>query len=90
MPLYYFECQDCKNFWEALISSSDKDLICPKCNSKNINKIFGKTNKIRNWNSSTPLDDDATKNKVLMRIPEYKDRNSGKELGMGNPEVKII
>lgn len=92
MPLFYYECENCKNIWEELISSSDKEIVCKKCNNNKVHRIFGKTNKIKNWKSSTPLDDDSSSSskKVLMRIPEYKDRNTGKKLGMGSPEVKIV
>lgn len=35
MPLYEYRCQDCKNLFEALVSSHSKadEMKCPKCGS---------------------------------------------------------
>lgn len=45
MPLYEFRCQDCKNLFEALVTSSTDadDVSCTKCASKNIKKTISAT-----------------------------------------------
>lgn len=39
MPLFDFKCMDCQHIWEQLIKNKDKKIICPKCDSKNIEKM---------------------------------------------------
>ena len=38
MPVYEYECQDCKEEFEYLLLSKDSKINCPKCNGENINK----------------------------------------------------
>lgn len=42
MPIYEFKCNECGNKFEMLRSVGDhrKDLQCPKCESKKVQKIF--------------------------------------------------
>lgn len=42
MPLYEFRCQECKNFFEALVSSQTavEDITCTKCASKHVKKTI--------------------------------------------------
>ncbi len=46
MPIYEYECQDCKEEFELLVFSSSKadDVECPKCHSRNVRRklsLFG-------------------------------------------------
>jgi len=40
MPMYEFECHDCKKVFETIVRNADaaKDVICKHCNSTNIRK----------------------------------------------------
>lgn len=40
MPLYEFNCLDCSDKFEELVSSSDTVVKCPKCGSVNTVKQF--------------------------------------------------
>ncbi|UCE20352.1 MAG: zinc ribbon domain-containing protein [Gemmatimonadota bacterium] len=42
MPIFEFECKRCgKQFEELILSQADeKALMCPKCSSKGITKLF--------------------------------------------------
>jgi putative FmdB family regulatory protein len=40
MPVYEYKCNDCSEEFEKLVSGSNPDVACPKCNSKNITKKF--------------------------------------------------
>lgn len=47
MPIYEFECQDCKTRFTAVLSIKDmekqdkeKTLECPKCKSKNVKRLI--------------------------------------------------
>ncbi|MFI3290887.1 MAG: zinc ribbon domain-containing protein [Opitutales bacterium] len=40
MPIYDFECKDCNQNFEALVSlSKEKEVVCPNCNGKNLKKL---------------------------------------------------
>jgi putative FmdB family regulatory protein len=41
MPMYEFECLDCKALFETIVRNADavKDVTCRKCNSGNIKKV---------------------------------------------------
>jgi hypothetical protein len=71
----------------------DPIIKCEKCNIK-CDRLFGKGNLIflgDGWEStgytksSTPLRADDPQTTV--RIPHYADKNTGKPLGFGSPEV---
>lgn len=42
MPLYEYECQDCGDRFERLVSLSEagKGSECPKCGSKSVRKLM--------------------------------------------------
>ncbi|MGE4357102.1 MAG: zinc ribbon domain-containing protein [Candidatus Omnitrophota bacterium] len=42
MPLYEYECLDCGEKFTLLVRNSEeeKSIICQKCKSKNIKKLF--------------------------------------------------
>ncbi|MCK4547793.1 MAG: zinc ribbon domain-containing protein [Candidatus Eisenbacteria sp.] len=42
MPLYEYECNKCGNKFEYLQGHNETDvrIVCPKCDSENVNKIF--------------------------------------------------
>jgi putative FmdB family regulatory protein len=42
MPIYEFECLDCKALFEKIVRSADaaKDVSCKNCNSGNIQKTI--------------------------------------------------
>lgn len=42
MPIYEYECQDCKILFEIIVSSADaaKDITCRKCASRNVKKTI--------------------------------------------------
>lgn len=42
MPIYEFECLDCKAFFEKIVRSADaaRDVTCKSCNSSNIRKTI--------------------------------------------------
>jgi len=42
MPMYEFECQDCKAVFEKIVRSANavKDVKCKKCQSSNIKKTI--------------------------------------------------
>ncbi len=41
MPTYLYECKDCEHHYEEFrnIKDRDKDKVCHKCGSKNINRL---------------------------------------------------
>lgn len=42
MPIYEFECLDCKALFERIVRSADaaRDVTCKHCNSSNIRKTI--------------------------------------------------
>ncbi|MEO0083576.1 MAG: zinc ribbon domain-containing protein [candidate division WOR-3 bacterium] len=42
MPIYEYECKDCKKTFEVLIfnKKEEKQLCCPKCGKKNITLLI--------------------------------------------------
>ncbi len=42
MPIYEFECEDCKAVFERLMMAGDDPvgIKCPQCNGQNINKLM--------------------------------------------------
>ncbi|UCD93889.1 MAG: zinc ribbon domain-containing protein [Candidatus Zixiibacteriota bacterium] len=40
MPLYEFNCQECNEKFEELVSSSEAAIKCPKCGSDKTLKLF--------------------------------------------------
>lgn len=40
MPIYEYKCNDCPEEFEKLVMGSNREVACPKCNSKNVTKKF--------------------------------------------------
>jgi len=41
MPLFEYQCKDCQNTFEEIVSkSSEKQVTCPKCQSHNLEKLI--------------------------------------------------
>jgi len=38
MPLYEYKCNDCQFEFEELVSFSNEQINCPKCQSQNVSK----------------------------------------------------
>jgi len=46
MPIYEFKCLKCQEFFELLVINNDDEakLQCPKCNSKEFERVLSATN----------------------------------------------
>jgi len=46
MPIYEFKCSECEEFFEVIVmgSKDDDTVICPKCESKEFERVVSKTN----------------------------------------------
>lgn len=45
MPIYNFQCNDCRNEFDIMVSCYDlipKELFCPNCGGENIRKKFSR------------------------------------------------
>ncbi|MFO8085181.1 MAG: FmdB family zinc ribbon protein [Desulfobacterales bacterium] len=40
MPLYDFECEDCKKISEFLLTGNNDNVTCQNCGSKNLKKLL--------------------------------------------------
>ncbi|MBU0505586.1 zinc ribbon domain-containing protein [bacterium] len=41
MPLFEYQCKDCQNKFEEIVTiSSQRFVTCPKCKSKNLEKLI--------------------------------------------------
>lgn len=40
MPIYEYTCGECAEDFEKLVSGTNPDVSCPRCNSSNIKKKF--------------------------------------------------
>lgn len=40
MPIYEYECCDCCEKFEMLMFRSDEPVVCPKCNSRNSQRVL--------------------------------------------------
>ena len=100
MPLYLFECKNkkCKFNFEYLQNGyEEKDVKCPKC-GKLCRKLIGRSNfhlvgscwSFDGYSSkpSTPTDIGKSPG-ISARIPMISDRNTGKSLGNGKPQILI-
>ena len=38
MPIYEYICEDCGYIFSELVLHKDKQIVCPKCKSKNIKR----------------------------------------------------
>jgi putative FmdB family regulatory protein len=55
MPIYEYECKDCGNIFEEMISSynNSQNPACTKCNSNNTQKLFSPFNAIKSSTKSS-------------------------------------
>ena len=46
MPIYEFKCSKCEEYFEVIVMGSDDNdtVSCPKCKSKEFERIVSKTN----------------------------------------------
>ena len=46
MPIYEFKCTQCEEFFEVIVmgSGDDKEIDCPKCKSKEFQRVVSTTN----------------------------------------------
>lgn len=53
MPIFEYQCKDCKSKFEILHkgSSSEEEVLCPECHSKNSKKLISSFNSVES-NSS--------------------------------------
>jgi len=57
MPIYEFRCQECKTFFEELVTGSAgvEKVVCAKCGSKKVKKTISATSfRIAGGGSSIP------------------------------------
>jgi putative FmdB family regulatory protein len=40
MPIFEFVCGGCGNEFEELVMSRSAEVVCPKCSSKDVNKLM--------------------------------------------------
>ena len=46
MPIFEFKCTKCEEFFEVIVvkSDDDRDIDCPKCKSKEFQRVVSTTN----------------------------------------------
>lgn len=46
MPIYEFKCSECEEFFELIVLKSDgeRELKCPKCSCKSVERVVSATN----------------------------------------------
>ncbi|MCK5835800.1 MAG: zinc ribbon domain-containing protein [Desulfobacula sp.] len=46
MPIFEFKCSKCEEFFEVIVmgSSDENDIKCPKCKSREFQRVVSKTN----------------------------------------------
>ena len=57
MPIYEYRCQECKNLFEAIFTSTEAsaEVTCPKCNSSAVKKTISASSfRISSGSSSIP------------------------------------
>lgn len=91
MRLYQYQCTDCDATFEYLIRNSESVPTCP-CGSVNVAKLFSRSaiklsRHFHNGKSTTSLPEQAPGG--LVRMAKYADRNTGKFLGYGEPQVPL-
>lgn len=40
MPLFEYECKDCRKTFEVLVKNADDKISCPECGSKKVEKML--------------------------------------------------
>ena len=56
MPIYDVKCLKCNNISELLLNSTNKELRCPKCDSREVEKLISVTSSMTG-KSSTSIPD---------------------------------
>lgn len=86
MPLFIFECVDCKNKFESLIGSwKSENPQCPKCKSETKRDlsvpvmVCSDGPRLVSKKSPTPIEN--TNQGTIQRFAHIADRNTGKSLG---------
>jgi putative FmdB family regulatory protein len=41
MPLFEYECKECKKTFELLVKNTNEKVSCPECGSKSVEKMMG-------------------------------------------------
>ena len=56
MPIYEYRCENCGHRFEALLSSSTDEAVCPKCAGTNLSRLMSSfsTSAIANYKSVQP------------------------------------
>lgn len=86
MILYEFHCDTCNKNFEFFSNMGTKQVRCPTCDIV-ANKIFSPIRLLEKM--IPPTSNQINSGNTIVRIPEYKDRNTGESF-MGDPEVKTI
>jgi len=89
--LLLFHCEHCNNKFEEFCESGTKTIKC-SC-GKTADRIYGRNSiyfpcggfKTGYTKPSTPIEGDIHTRTV--RFPHYADRNTGRDLGFGAPEI---
>ncbi|MBZ4642703.1 MAG: hypothetical protein PWQ25_1557 [Deferribacteres bacterium] len=53
MPIYEYECKECKNSFSKLVIKQDTKVECPNCKSDNVEKKMSKISSLSSGNTST-------------------------------------
>ncbi len=40
MPIYEYQCSQCKNEFEKLVLNTSEKIACPKCKSKKVQRVM--------------------------------------------------
>jgi len=64
MPLYEFKCIKCNEMIELLIMNKEEeiDLCCPKCGSREIERVISSTSYVMGNSSNDPQASSTTRN----------------------------
>ena len=56
MPIFEFKCMECEEFFELLFMGNDdeREVKCPKCSSKDVERVVSRTNFAMATPSSAP------------------------------------
>ncbi|MEX2527145.1 MAG: zinc ribbon domain-containing protein [Gemmatimonadota bacterium] len=68
MPIYEYECQDCKHTFEALIRGKDAPAGCPNCSGNRLERLV----------SIPGIKSDGTRARAL-KAAQARDRGQGVE-----------
>lgn len=81
MPIYEYECEQCKKIYECILDSTELDSIieCPDC-KKECKKIMSPTFFHASMNSPQGVAPIDPKNGITTKVPIIKDRKTGRTL----------